>query len=346
MNTNLIPASIVQEIGISYADARKAVKSMNLIDGFLFDSSIEDEEDAKVVIGAILSTVFDREIKEVRVTAQKQFQAIETKYHGIRLDAHVTEEEDGKVSVTIYDVEMENRIADKESLPKRLRFYNSLIDSRQLESGISYENLPNFVSITILSYDPFNAGDIYYEASTVLTTHPDIEYKDGISHLYLYCNGKINECLSPSHGKRLMEVLKYIVSGEKTSALNPEVNNLEAVVSKIKNRPEVTKKYMQQWDRERILIQEAKDEGTEIGTEIGKEIGKEQTLIGLICKKLLKGKSISVIASEVEEDEEYVKGICSVAKKYIPDYDEEKIYYEWKQMSQSETSPVTQNESN
>ena len=39
MNTNLIPASIVQEIGISYADARKAVKSMNLIDGFLFDSS-------------------------------------------------------------------------------------------------------------------------------------------------------------------------------------------------------------------------------------------------------------------------------------------------------------------
>ena len=104
MNTNLIPASIVQEIGISYADARKAVKSMNLIDGFLFDSSIEDEEDAKVVIGAILSTVFDREIKEVLVTAQKQFQAIETKYNGIRLDAHVTEEEDGKVSVTIYDV--------------------------------------------------------------------------------------------------------------------------------------------------------------------------------------------------------------------------------------------------
>ena len=53
MNTNLIPASIVQEIGISYADARKAVESMNLIDGFLFDSSIENEEDAKVVIGAM-----------------------------------------------------------------------------------------------------------------------------------------------------------------------------------------------------------------------------------------------------------------------------------------------------
>lgn len=330
MNNNVIPAKHMQEIGISYADARKAVESMNLIDGFLFDSSIENEEDAKVVIGAILRTVFNREIKDIRVTAQKQFQALDTKYHGIRLDAHVTEDEEGKVSATIYDVEVENRIADKISLPKRLRFYNSLIDSRYLESGIKYENLPGFVSITILSYDPFDAGDIYYEASTVLTTHPNIKYKDGISHLYLYCSGKINESLSPVHGKRLMEVLKYIVSGEKISESNPEVNDLETVVSKIKKRPEVTKKYMQQWDRERILVQEANIKG------------KEQGLIELICKKLIKGKNLDIIASEIEEDEEFVEEICSVAKKYIPDYDVERIYDEWKKMSQDETSPVTQ----
>ena len=79
MNNKLIPADQMQEIGISYADARKAIESMNLIDGFLFDSSIENEEDAKVVIGAILRTVFDREIKDIQVTAQKQFQAIDTK---------------------------------------------------------------------------------------------------------------------------------------------------------------------------------------------------------------------------------------------------------------------------
>ena len=93
---------------------------------------------------------------------------------------------------------------------------------------------------------------------------------------------------------------------------------------------------MQQWDRERIIAKEAKNEG--------KEIGKEQSLIGLICKKLIKGKSIGIIASEVEEDEEYVEGICSIAKKYLPDYDVEKIHEEWKQMSQNETSPVTLSE--
>ena len=63
----------------------------------------------------------------------------------------------------------------------------------------------------------------------------------------------------------------------------------------------------------------------------GKEIGKDLTRINLICKKLSKGKSIEAIASEIEEDEEFVKEISSIAEKYLPDYDEEKIYEEWKQ---------------
>ena len=76
--------------------------------------------------------------------------------------------------------------------------------------------------------------------------------------------------MSPSHGKHLMEVLKYIVSGEKPNEPNPEVNNLETVVSKIKKRSEVTKKYMQQWDRERIIAMEAREEGRSEGRAEGR----------------------------------------------------------------------------
>ena len=59
--------------------------------------------------------------------------------------------------------------------------------------------------------------------------------------------------------------------------------------------------------------------------------GKDLTLIKQICKKLSKGKSVSVIADEIEEDEAFVDEICAIAEKYAPDYDEEKIYEEWKQ---------------
>ena len=31
------------------------------------------------------------------------------------------------------------------------------------------------------------------------------------------------------------------------------------------------------------------------------------------------------------EDEAFVKEICSIAEKNLPDYDEEQIYEEWKQ---------------
>ena len=251
-------AAFTQQTSISFPAAKKAVESMNLINGFLFDSSIEDEDDAKIVIGAILTTVFNREITDLKVTSQKIIQPIDSMYHGIRLDAYVTEDKSGKISANIYDVEVEDRKADKSSLPKRLRYYNSLSDNRLLESGNSYETLPNYISVTILSYDPFNAGDIYYETTSVLKTHPNIPYKDGITHIYLYCNGKINDDLDASHGKKLMEVLKYIVSGEKVSSENKQVNDLEKVVSKIKKRPEVTKKYMQQWDRERHLVMDTK----------------------------------------------------------------------------------------
>ncbi len=51
------------------------------------------------------------------------------------------------------------------------------------------------------------------------------------------------------------------MSGEKPSIANSEVDSLEAIVSKIKKRSEVTRKYMKQWDRERIIALEARAEG-------------------------------------------------------------------------------------
>ena len=272
-------AAFTQQACITFPAAKKAVESMNLINGFLFDSSIEDEEDAKIVIGAILTTVFNREINDLKVTSQKIIQPIDSMYHGIRLDAYVTEDKSGKISANVYDVEVEDREADKSDLPKRLRYYNSLSDSRLLESGKSYDTLPNYLSITILSYDPFNAGDIYYEAESVLKTHPNIPYDDGITHIYLYCNGMINDDLDASHGKKLMEVLKYIVSGEKISSENQQVNDLEKVVSKIKKRPEVTKKYMQQWDRERHLVMDAKKEDAIEHIRFCRKLGASDTEI-------------------------------------------------------------------
>ncbi len=59
--------------------------------------------------------------------------------------------------------------------------------------------------------------------------------------------------------------------------------------------------------------------------EVLEEKGSEKKLIVQICRKLEKGKSVQVIADELEEPEENVAIICAAASKFAPEYDVEKI---------------------
>ena len=241
---------------------------MNLINGFLFDSALENDDEAKIVVGNILKAVFNRKLNISSVVSQKPIQAIDTQYHGIRFDVKITEVAEGdKASVTIYDTEMEDRPADKPFLPYRMRYYVAMNDSKRLDSGDDYDELPEYVSVVISSYDPFTAGDMYYEAKSTLITHPELKYDNGIRNIFLYCNGKpnfdrtdSNLKLSPAHSKKLREMLKYIVSGEKPEYSNEDIEEIDTIVTKVKGRAEVTAEYMRQWDRELSIKRETKQE--------------------------------------------------------------------------------------
>ena len=165
---------------ITYEQAKKAVKSMNLINNFLFNYVMEDDERAKEVAQIIISTVIGHDVKVDKVKSQKVIVGNDTDNHGIRLDAYVDCIDKSSDSFSsVYDIEMEDREADREGLPRRHRYYSSLVESKLLKSGRFYETLPDYISITILSYDPFLAGDMYYEAKTTLVSHDDIKYDDG-----------------------------------------------------------------------------------------------------------------------------------------------------------------------
>ena len=56
-----------------------------------------------------------------------------------------------------------------------------------------------------------------------------------------------------------------------------------------------------------------------------KDEGKEEKLISQICRKLRRGKSVTQIADELEEDEIRVQSICDTAAEFAPDYDEDKV---------------------
>ena len=66
----------------------------------------------------------------------------------------------------------------------------------------------------------------------------------------------------------------------------------------------------------------------EDGWNEGKEEGKVEDRIDLVCKKLIKGKSVEQIADDLEDTVENIARICEVANGFAPDYDIEKIRME------------------
>ena len=77
--------------------------------------------------------------------------------------------------------------------------------------------------------------------------------------------------------------------------------------------------------REQMAIMDEKSR-LKTATRIGREEGELRKLISMVCKKLVKGKTISQIADDLEETEETIGGICKAAEREAPEYNIDRIY--------------------
>ena len=78
-------------------------------------------------------------------------------------------------------------------------------------------------------------------------------------------------------------------------------------------------------------IEKGIEKGIEQGIEKGIEQGVNKHIVEQVCKKLIKGKTISTIAEELEETESTIKDIVSCAEKHAPEYDIEAVYVEYRE---------------
>ena len=234
----------------------KPLEELNVIDDFLFKEIMADEVSGQKVCRMILETVLKRKIGDISFTAQKAVPGVSESKHGIIMDAYITESTDGKGSdVRVFDIEPENKASQKRSLPKRGRYYADLIDVHLLNSGTDYDKLPELVIIFILPYDPFGENAMYYEAGTILKTHPQKEYDDGIRRIYLYTEGELPENASPEDIK-LKNLLKYIGNSIKENVTDDETGLLDEIVADTKSREDVGIRYMKSWEWEKEIREE------------------------------------------------------------------------------------------
>ena len=180
------------------------------------------EEFAKILLG----TIFHREIGPLVVIPQKVEYGIETECHGIRLDVYMEEKDAG-----IFDMEADRNwlLKDRQSLPKRVRFYHAKIDAGALESGGEYRDLRNVCVIFITTYDPFDKKRMVYTIKNCCTEEPDLPYEDGARTIFLYTRG-----VNGNPPEDLSELLRYMEDTTEKNVCNENIRRLHEMVQHTK----------------------------------------------------------------------------------------------------------------
>ena len=247
-------------------EQRKPLEDMDIIDDFLFTEIMTDKESGTELCRMILKCVLKREIGKIDFTPQLTVPGVTERAHGIRMDAYIEENRSDTdwrgPDINVYDIEPDNRIDKKAELPRRSRYYGDLIDVQLLNTGVNYAKLPELMTIFILSYDPFGAGAMYYEVGSIIKTHSDIEYNDGIRRIFLYVDGELPEG-SGKEEKKLKNLLRYIADSTEHNVIDENTEILDRIVKQTKSKKDVGIRYMKSWERERELIEEGREEGRE-----------------------------------------------------------------------------------
>ena len=180
----------------------KALQEMNLVDDFLVNSLTSHKVYGEAASRYILECIMGRKIGRLAVVPQRFLCGENGEDHGIRLDVYLDEEAGG-----IFDVEPDRNGSrqEKETLPRRVRFYHAKIDSGSLAAGEDYGKLRNVAVIFITTYDPFERGRMLYTVRNGCVEEPDIPYDDGAETLFLYTRGE-----KGNPPEKLRELLRYM----------------------------------------------------------------------------------------------------------------------------------------
>lgn len=233
----------------------KDLSELTLMDDYMFGVVMQDPKIAKKLIEQILK------VRITRIKYVEPQRTIKKRYggKGIRLDLYV-EDENGN----IYNVEIQT--SNHHNLPKRMRYYQAIIDMHILSPGANYKALRRSYVIFICNYDPFGLGRCVYTFENRCVEALDVAFGDETTKVVVNTAG-MQEDLS----EELKDILRYldrgVVEGESSQML-------EEAVNAVKSNEERRREYMVMMARE----QEIRDEGREEGLEEGLTKGRAEGL--------------------------------------------------------------------
>ena len=231
----------------------KPVEELTFTDDFMFGTVMKNQFICKGVIERLLH------IKVGKIEYPSLQKTIAPFYEskGIRLDVYVSDSE------RVFDIEIQTSLPP--SLPKRTRYYQSLMDVDNLLRGQSYADLKESYVIFICTQDPFGKDLPVYTFRSVCSEDGSI-FLDDKSVKVFYNVGAYGKEDEPE----LSALLEYLCERRATSGFTRRIDEL---VEKAKRNEKFRSWYMSLNIREDDLRREGLQLGEKIGFERGRRDG-------------------------------------------------------------------------
>ncbi len=269
----------------------KKYEELELRDDFMFSRIMSNPKFVK----PLLETILGVKIRKIVYPQTQKTIDLSLQAKGIRLDVYVEDDQN-----TVFNLEMQT--SDGANLPKRMRYYQGMIDLNILDKGQDYTTLKKSYVIFICTFDPFGEGRHIYTFCNTCQENTALTLDDDAVKIILSTKGTMDD-VSPE----MQRILDYIDGKGASDKFTEELE--EAVCSARQNeRWRLDYMTLEYEYRQRYL--EGKEEGRAEGREEGRAEGRERT----IQKLHERGESIASIADIVELNEEEVKRVISKLK--------------------------------
>ena len=235
----------------------KSYEELQFTDDFMFGKVMEDRELCRDVLECLLQEPVGT-LQDVQTEQSFQYTS---DGKPIRLDVYTKDKK------ATYDAEMQNlnhKRAKNLELPKRVRFYQSMIDVDFLSKGNSYRLLPEGKVLFLCTFDPFGLGLPQYTFENRCVQNLDLPLYDGTQKFFYNCTAPVNDLPEP-----LRALYEFIAMGKATNLLTKRI---ESAIEKARQNEKWRSEYMKEW----ILFDDARTEGFQAGLEQGLEQGISQ----------------------------------------------------------------------
>ena len=247
-------------------------ESLGIANDFMFGKIMQDAELCKELLQRILP---DLEIDHIEYPEAQKGIRPDVDAKSVRLDVYVR---DGKG--TVYDIEMQ--VADTKELPKRSRYYQSMIDLQMIDKGQHYKELKPSYIIFICPFDLFGKGRHLYTFENICKEDTSVSLKDGAARIFLNADSSQDDV-----SQELKAFLDYVAGKESEDDF---VQRLAEAVKQARRNREWRHEYMTLLMRDQENI------------EKGKSVGEEMML--MLIQKLVDNNRFDDI-SKIKENKEY-----------------------------------------